>query len=97
MAIAGGIGIEADLDALVELRGGAGETCLFGEGPGGIVLAASSERAEAILGRAAEAGIDTLAIGSAGGEEISISAAELDVSIPLADAGRSWRSLAERL
>ena len=39
MAIAGGIGIDVDLDPLVELRGGSGETCLFGEGPGGIVLA----------------------------------------------------------
>ena len=41
MAIAGRLGIEVDLDPLVELRGGSGETCLFGEGPGGIVLAAS--------------------------------------------------------
>ena len=39
MAIAGGVGLEADLDQLVELRGCSGETCLFGEGPGGFVLA----------------------------------------------------------
>src|SRR5262249_55139405 len=43
MAIAGGIGIEADLDSLVELRGGSGESLLFGEGPGGIVLALGAE------------------------------------------------------
>ncbi len=97
MAIAGGIGIEADLDPLVELRGGAGETCLFGEGPGGIVLAMSAEEAEAIHARAEQAGVEVLSIGSAGGEEISISAAELDVSVPLANAERAWRSLPERL
>ena len=35
MAIAAGVGVEVDLDGLVELRGCSGETALFGEGPGG--------------------------------------------------------------
>ena len=38
-AIAGRVGLEADLDPLVELRGCSGESGLFGEGPGGFVLA----------------------------------------------------------
>ena len=38
-------GCEADLDPLVELRGCSGETALFGEGPGGIVLAAGAAEA----------------------------------------------------
>ena len=38
-AIAGGVGIRADLDPLVELRGGSGESALFGEGAGGFVVA----------------------------------------------------------
>ncbi|HET8592163.1 MAG TPA: phosphoribosylformylglycinamidine synthase subunit PurL [Solirubrobacterales bacterium] len=97
MAIAAGIGIEADLDPLVELRGGAGESCLFGEGPGGIVLATSPPRAEEIVARAAESELDALPIGSVGGDRIMISAAELDVSVALADAERAWRSLPERL
>jgi phosphoribosylformylglycinamidine synthase len=37
-AIAGRVGIRADLDPLVELRGGSGESALFGEGPGGFVV-----------------------------------------------------------
>ena len=37
-AISGGVGVQADLDPLVELRGASGETCLFGEGPGGFVV-----------------------------------------------------------
>ncbi len=45
VAIAGEVGLEVDLDALIELRGCSGETCLFGEGPGGFVLAAPRERA----------------------------------------------------
>jgi phosphoribosylformylglycinamidine synthase len=93
MAIAGEVGLEADLDALVELRGCSGETCLFGEGPGGFVIA--GERA--LLDRVAvEAGdVDVIVVGRAGGERIAISAAEAELDILLADAGRAWKSLAE--
>ena len=34
-----GVGVRADLDPLVELRGGSGESALFGEGAGGFVVA----------------------------------------------------------
>jgi phosphoribosylformylglycinamidine synthase len=97
MAIAAGVGIEADLDPLVELRGGSGESCLFGEGPGGIVLGVAAERVEELLGVAEQAGVEALEIGSAGGDRLSISAAERDASVALADAQRAWRSLADRL
>ena len=63
MAIAAGTGMKVDLDPLVELRGGSGETCLFGEGPGGIVLAASRDRAQALLERAEAAGVEAVEIG----------------------------------
>jgi phosphoribosylformylglycinamidine synthase len=97
MAIAAGHGIEVDLDPLVELRGGSGESCLFGEGPGGIVIAASPERIEELRRLAAEAGVEAIALGAVGGDRIEISAAERDVSVALADAERAWRSLPERL
>jgi phosphoribosylformylglycinamidine synthase len=97
MAIAAGAGIEADLDPLVELRGGSGESCLFGEGPGGIVLGVSGEALPGLLASAERAGVETLEIGSVGGERLSFSAAERDVSVALADAERAWRSLPERL
>jgi phosphoribosylformylglycinamidine synthase len=97
MAIAAGVGIEADLDPLVELRGGSGESCLFGEGPGGIVLGVAAERVEELLGVTEEARVEALEIGSVGGDRLSISAAERDASVVLADAERAWRSLAERL
>jgi phosphoribosylformylglycinamidine synthase subunit PurL len=97
MAIAGGVGLEIDLDDLVELRGGSGETCMFGEGPGGIVLALSGEDAAALLERAAEADVEALELGSVGGERIEIAAAERDVSVAVADAERAWRSLGDAL
>jgi phosphoribosylformylglycinamidine synthase II len=97
MAIAAGAGIEADLDPLVELRGGSGESCLFGEGPGGIVLGAAAERTAELLEAAGQAGVEALEIGSVGGDRLSLSAAERDLSASLADAERAWRSLAERL
>jgi phosphoribosylformylglycinamidine synthase len=97
MAIASGLGIEADLDPLVELRGGSGESCLFGEGPGGLVLGVSTEHLDELLATASGAGVEALEMGSVGGDRLSISAAERDVSVALADAERAWRSLAGRL
>jgi phosphoribosylformylglycinamidine synthase subunit PurL len=97
MAIAAGSGIEADLDPLVELRGGSGESCLFGEGPGGIVLAVAAERAEELLEAARGAGVEAIVIGTARGDRLELSAAERDVSVALSAAERAWRSLPERL
>jgi phosphoribosylformylglycinamidine synthase len=93
MAIAGGVGLEADLDRLVEERGCSGETALFGEGPGGFLLAGERSELEALAG----SGVDSLVIGAAGGERISISAAEAELDLLLADAERAWRSLGGRL
>jgi phosphoribosylformylglycinamidine synthase subunit PurL len=91
-AIAGGVGLEADLDPLVELRGCSGESCLFGEGPGGFVLAGRRAELEALAGA-----VDLLVVGTAGGDRIAISAAEATIDVLLADAARAWHSLGERL
>jgi phosphoribosylformylglycinamidine synthase len=95
MAIASDIGMDVDLDPLVELRGGSGETNLFGEGPGGIVLATPDPKD--LLARAEAAGVEAVELGAAGGDRISIAAAERDVSVALADAERAWHSLAQRI
>jgi len=42
-------------------------------------------------------GVDAVAIGTAGGDRIEISAAEAELSVPLGDAASAWRSLAERM
>jgi phosphoribosylformylglycinamidine synthase II len=90
-ALAGGIGCRIDLDPLVEARGGSGESSLFGEGPSGFLL--TGGRAE--LERLASDSLELLVIGEVGGESIEIEAAELSLSLSLADAEAAWRSLAE--
>jgi phosphoribosylformylglycinamidine synthase len=97
MTIAGGVGIEADLDGLVELRGCSGETALFGEGPGGILLAVPADSAAELVAAAGEAGVDALDLGAAAGDRIEISAAEREASVLLADAARAWSSLPDRI
>jgi phosphoribosylformylglycinamidine synthase len=93
MAIAGGVGLDVDLDELVEQRGCSGETALFGEGPGGFVLAGDRAALEAVAGT----GVDVFVIGAAGGDRIEISAADAEVDVAVADADRAWRSLADRI
>ena len=93
MAIAGGAGAQCDLDSLVEARGASGETALFGEGPGGYLLAGPRAEVEAL---ASDADVSFWIIGGAGGDALELSAAEAEVAVPLADAERAWRSLADR-
>jgi phosphoribosylformylglycinamidine synthase subunit PurL len=96
MAIAGATGAGCDLDALVEARGAAGETALFGEGPGGYLLAGAREELERLAQNASAEGVDLWLIGDAGGDEIELSAAEAEISLPLSRAAEAWNSLAAR-
>jgi phosphoribosylformylglycinamidine synthase subunit PurL len=97
MAIAAGVGVDVDLDPLVELRGGSGETCLFGEGPGGIVLAVAEGDVAPLTERAQAVGVEAIEIGAVAADRLVIAAAERDLSVAIADAEGAWRSLAERL
>ena len=94
-AIAGGVGVEADLDGVVESRGCSGETALFGEGPGGFVVAGERDAIEGLVEAVGEPG--AYLIGSAGGERIELSAAEAEISVPLGEAEAAWRSLGVRM
>jgi phosphoribosylformylglycinamidine synthase len=93
MAIAGSVGARVDLDPLIELRGCSGETALFGEGPGGFLLATHAEELDALSERAARAGVDLLRLGQAGGGRLEIAAAERDVSVELGEAEAAWHTL----
>jgi phosphoribosylformylglycinamidine synthase subunit PurL len=97
MAIAGGVGVRCDLDDLVELRGVAGETALFGESPGGFLLGGDPGALTALRNDAQATGVDFVWVGEAGGEEIDLSAAEAEIAIPLDDAAGAWGSLGERM
>ena len=86
MAIAAGVGARLDLDPLIEERGCSGETALFGEGPGGFLLAGPRSELEKL-------GAPVLLLGEAGGDRLEIEAAESSCSVLLDDAERAWRSI----
>jgi phosphoribosylformylglycinamidine synthase len=88
MAIAGAVGARLDLDPLIEERGCSGETALFGEGPGGFIVAGRRSRLEAL-----SVDVDVLVLGEAGGDRVEIEAGESRCSVLLEDAARAWRSL----
>ncbi len=94
-AIAGGVGARVDLDDLVEARGCSGETALFGEGPGGFIIAGDREAVQQLVAAVGES--RAFLIGEAGGEQIELSAAEAEVSAELGDAASAWRSLGQRM
>jgi phosphoribosylformylglycinamidine synthase len=94
-AIAGGVGVRADLDPMVELRGLSGESCLFGEGPGGFVVAGARAAIEELAASVGEAG--ALLVGEAGGARIELSAGEAELVLERDAAERAWRSLGARV
>jgi phosphoribosylformylglycinamidine synthase subunit PurL len=95
-AIAGDVGATVDLDSLVEERGCSGETALFGEGPGGFVLAGPPAELGTLASEAGAAGVELLIVGEAKGEELTLSAAEVELSVDLGSAVHAWSSLGER-
>jgi phosphoribosylformylglycinamidine synthase len=94
-AILGGVGVRADLDPMVELRGLSGEGCLFGEGPGGFVVSGEPEAIEELVSSVGAHG--AVIVGEARGERIEISAGDSTLGVGLADAARAWRSLQARV
>jgi phosphoribosylformylglycinamidine synthase subunit PurL len=97
MAIAADVGARADLDPLVELRGCAGETALFGEGPGGFLVLGDADAIRELGAAGERSGVAVMRIGEAGGALLELLAAEAELSVPLGDAGQAWRSLGARL
>ena len=68
------------------------EAWLFGEGPGGFVLAGEVTEIETLI----EAGTAVL-IGVAAGDSIRIAAADASVELRVSDAAAAWRSRVERV
>ena len=80
------MGIRADLDPLVELRGGSGESALFGEGAGGFVVAGPEAALRELSAEGERRGVTVLPVGEAAGETVDLAAAETEVSLPLGEA-----------
>ncbi|HEY1355558.1 MAG TPA: phosphoribosylformylglycinamidine synthase subunit PurL [Solirubrobacterales bacterium] len=91
-AIAAGIGCRVDVSALIA-RGCTAEEALFGEGPGGFLVAGSRTELEALAGGS----VPVALIGNTAGREISIAASESELSVGVEDAARAWFSLSDRL
>jgi phosphoribosylformylglycinamidine synthase len=92
-AIAARVGIRADLDPLVELRGASGETALFGEGPGGFVVTAPEQALRDLAAAGEREGVSVLLIGEVDGQEIELVAAEAALAIGVEEAEAAWSSL----
>jgi len=97
MAIAGGGGARVDASAFPGFDGLDAQTALFGEGPGGYVLAGAREDLEALAGEAAAAGVPMTLVGAAEGDALRIAAAGGELETALAEAERAWSSLAGRM
>jgi len=97
MAIAGGVGARVDLDALLRSRGSSPEEALFGEGPGGYLLAGPEDELRELLAGAKPAGVDAWFIGIADGDRVEISSEYLEPSLSVAEATAAWKSLADRM
>jgi phosphoribosylformylglycinamidine synthase II len=95
-ALQGRIGATLDLQPLMRRAEVDGRTALFGEGPGGVVVAGSRDALLELSANAA--GVGFLALGAVGGGDIAIAAGTARIDISLEDAGSLFESaLAERL
>jgi phosphoribosylformylglycinamidine synthase len=95
-ALQGGTGASLDLEPLMRRAEVDGRTALFGEGPGGVVVAGPRDRLLELSASAAAVGF--LALGTTGGRGIAIAAGTARIDISLEDAGSLFESaLAETL
>lgn len=93
LAIKAGTGCQVDLAPIIARRECDPEDALFGEGPGGFIIAGAKQDLEQLGGK----GIDIELIGSVGGNEIVASAAEARVDILVEEAEAAFESLAARI
>jgi phosphoribosylformylglycinamidine synthase len=95
-AIQGGVGATLDLEPLMRRAEVDPRTALFGEGPGGIVVAGPRDALLNLSANSAHVGF--LALGTVGGSAVSIGAGTARIDISLEDARILFESaLAERL
>ncbi len=93
LAIAAGIGCRADLVPVMAQHSCSSEDALFGEAPGGFIVAGDEAAIEHLGGH----GVEIEILGRVTGDLIEISAGEQEIRILLAEARASFESLASRL
>jgi phosphoribosylformylglycinamidine synthase II len=93
LALGSGVGCEVTLDPVIVQHECSEEDALFGEGPGGFILAGAAASIEMLGGK----GVQIEMLGRAEGNEIKIQAGETAVDILVAEAKASFESLAHRI
>ncbi|MCO5316396.1 MAG: phosphoribosylformylglycinamidine synthase subunit PurL [Solirubrobacterales bacterium] len=93
LAVASGVGVQAELGPFITRVECSAEDALFGEGPGGFILAGSPAELEQLGGR----GVPVELIGRVGGGLIEITADDLSVRILVDEARAAHDSLAARI
>lgn len=94
LAIRSDNGCDARLDGLIAQRDCTAEDALFGEGPGGFILAGPQQALEGLGG----AGVELEIIGTVAGDEtISIAAGETQIAVSVTDAGAAFDSLSNTM
>jgi phosphoribosylformylglycinamidine (FGAM) synthase-like enzyme len=93
-AISSGIGATVALELSGGLEGAPVEHVLFGEGPGGVLLAGPREELERLAESLHSHGF--LMIGETGGNRVDITAGVATLSVPVADAQEAHESLPRR-
>jgi phosphoribosylformylglycinamidine synthase len=95
-ALQGSVGASLDLEPMMRRAEVDGRTALFGEGPGGVVVAGPRDALLELSANAA--GVGFLALGVLGAAGIAIAAGTARIDISLEDAGSLFESaLAEKL
>ncbi|MFZ9668299.1 MAG: phosphoribosylformylglycinamidine synthase subunit PurL [Solirubrobacterales bacterium] len=90
LALLAGVGCEADLGPLIARTECSPEDALFGEGPGGFILAGEHSVLEQLGGK----GIPVEMLGPVAGDELRIAAGERTVGLGLGELREAWESLA---
>lgn len=93
LAIDSGIGCETRLDPVIARRGCGAEDALFGEGPGGFILAGEKQELEKLGGQ----GVDFELIGEVTSNEVIVTAAESRAEFLVEEAAAAFDSLEDRI
>lgn len=93
LALGSGIGCDVNLDPVIALHDCSEEDALFGEAPGGFILAGDRQSIELLGGQ----GVQIELLGRVEGNEVKIAAGESRVEILVAEAKASFESLPVRI
>ena len=91
LSVAAEVGCRIDLRPVMITRDCSPQDAMFGEGPGGFIVAGPRQAVEAIGGR----GVQLDMLGEAGGETIEIAAGGDEVRVLVGEASAAFASLAE--